>query len=324
MNLHDEIDKKANAWIMKEHESLTLQEEVLLQEWLENKQHKESYEVHKKVINECLNLDEQLIQELEDEVMETSFMSRYFHQYKYYAASIILVCFMALGIIEVQNYFIPTYENRIIASKEKILNIHLPDETIMDLDVQSEVKITYFNNKRDVELIKGKLLVWVSKDKERPFIIKSGKTLIEVLGTKFEVVKAEQKTKINVVEGLVRVNHIYNHNEDTKALIQLKKAQTFTVNDSGRVENYDRVSFDKIAIWREDEIFFNKTTLEQACNMLEPYSNQKVLFDNETLANLTVSGKFSTLHFESFLKSIELIYPIKRVYEGKIIRIVKK
>ncbi|MFX4232137.1 FecR domain-containing protein, partial [Aliarcobacter butzleri] len=65
-----------------------------------------------------------------------------------------------------------------------------------------------------------------------------------------------------------------------------------------------------IATWKNDLIKFNKTRLEDASSMFERYSNNKMIIEDEKSSNLKISGKFSTLHYDSFLKSIEMIYPV--------------
>lgn len=322
MNLQNEIDKKANHWLIKESEGLSKKEENELRLWLENKNHKKAYEENKQLINECLELDEDFIIELEEEVLNDRRNISFFHRTKYLVASIAILCIIALSTFEINKYFISTFSQDYLTTNEKYLNISLPDNTIVDLDKNSQMNITYYNTKRVVNLSNGNALFSVLRNAEKPFYVKTKNTLIEVLGTKFEVITYDDKTVVNVFDGLVQVSHIDGF--DKKILAQLKKSESFILNNQGVILNKDLIDINEIATWKRDIIKFDKTTLKDATSMFERYSNNKIQFENEKLAELKISGKFSTLNYDSFLESIKLIYPIKIKKEGNIIKISKK
>ena len=95
------------------------------------------------------------------------------------------------------------------------------------------------------------------------------------------------------------------------------------LNNLGKVLHYDKVNIKDIASWKNDIIKFNKTSLKDAGLMFERYSNQKIIFDTYELSQLKISGKFSTSHFKNFLESIELIYSLKIIKEGNLIKVSK-
>lgn len=326
MNLQNEIDKIANLWIIKENEGFSPKEKSDFDTWLKNKNHKISYEENKYLINECLTLDDEFIKEMQDDIKKEEYIEprNIFYRSKYLVASILIACIFSFAAFEINKYFQVTFEENFVSLDKKIVNISLPDKSIIDLDVKSQIQIAYYRDRRTVILKKGKALFYVSKNKSKPFLVKSGNTLIEVLGTKFEVVNINNSTKINVIEGLVRVNYIYNEKGDKKALAQLTKSQSFTLNNLGKVLSYGNVDTKKIANWKNDIIVFDKTTLKNAVKIFKRYTNQKIEFETHELSQFKISGKFSTLHYKSFLEAIELIYPIKTKIEGDLIKIVKK
>ncbi|MFX4232133.1 FecR domain-containing protein, partial [Aliarcobacter butzleri] len=82
-----------------------------------------------------------------------------------------------------------------------------------DLDKESQINISYYETKRVIDLEDGNAMFSVSKDKAKPYLIKTQNTLIEVLGTKFEVINIDNKTGINVLEGVVEVGYLSNINK---------------------------------------------------------------------------------------------------------------
>jgi transmembrane sensor len=322
MNLHDEIDKKANFWLIKQNEGIKKEEQKEFDFWLENKNHKKAYDENKQLINECLSLDDNFIEELENEIFSEDKKISFFKRNKHLVASIILFCILVIGGYEIDKYFIPTFSQNFVSVNEKILNIQLPDKSIIDLDKKSQIRISYYQTKRVIELKGGNALFSVSKDKQKPFLVKTKDTLVEVLGTKFEIITFDDKTTINVLDGVVQVSHLDKYNKTF--LAKLRKSESFTLNNQGAILNHGKIDTSEIAIWKKDIIKFNRTTLKDASSMFERYTNNKMIFGNDKLSELKISGKFLTLHYDSFLESIKLIYPIKVRKQGDVVKIQKK
>ncbi|WP_323589722.1 FecR family protein [Aliarcobacter butzleri] len=322
MNLKNEIEKKANFWLIRQKEGLTSFEQKEFELWLENKHHKKIYEENRNLINDCLSLDDDFIKELEDEVLKDIKTKSYFN-FKYIAASVAILFTIIFSGYEIKRYFIPNLTQSFVSVDDKILNIVFPDNSIIDLDKKSQIKISYYDTKRVVDLEDGNAMFSVSKDKAKPFLIKTQNTLIEVLGTKFEVINFDNKTVVNVLEGVVQVSYLSNIFK-TQTLAKLEKSQSLILDNEEKVYIQEIIDTNEIATWKNDLIKFNKTSLEDASSMFERYSNNKMIFEDEKSSKLKISGKFSTLHYDSFLKSIEMIYPVKIIKDGNIIRISKK
>lgn len=329
MNLQNEIDKTANFWIIKENEGLSSKEKEQLNLWLENKNHKKAYEKNKELVSNFMSLDDEFLKEMDEEIQdeldsfEKEKKQSFFSKYKYMAASFIVSCILAFSAFEVNSYYKPTFTKTYVSVDKKIINIVLPDSSSIDLDIKSQIEVAYYKGERTVELLNGKAFFDVAKDKKRAFLIKSNNTLIEVLGTKFEVVKENNLTKVNVLEGLVRVNYIYNSNGDKKAILQLTKNDSLIINNLGKVLSFKKIETNTIASWKNDIINFNKSTLKEASLIFQRYANLDIKFENYELSQLKISGKFSTLHYDSFFEAIDLIYNLKVLKEGNLVKISK-
>ena len=104
----------------------------------------------------------------------------------------------------------------------------MPDNTIVSLDAQTKMEIKYFNDKREVTLLKGNVMFDIGEDKKRPFIIYTKTNIIEDIGTSFEVGIKEKNTTVKVKEGVVRISRIYNEKKDSNALYVLRKEDAET------------------------------------------------------------------------------------------------
>lgn len=315
MNLHTshhEIEESAQRWVMRENEGLSGSERRELELWLKNREHQEVYEEQKKLIGECLDLDDEFIRELEEEAetprQKSSFLAL--------LVAACLVVFVGWGIKD--YYFEPIFEQEYVSHHQKLLNIVLPDDSVIDLDIKSSLKIAYYKHKREVELLAGKALFSVEKEAKKPFIVRVGGAQIEVVGTKFEVANIENRLSVNVLEGVVMVK------TEGRSVYQLGAAQAIAFDSHGEVQSFGAINTQKIADWKNDTLFFDKTTLGDAAAQFEYYTGKRIVFEDARVAHLKMSGKFSTSHFRGFLDSIELIHPVKIRQEEQTIKIVKK
>lgn len=321
MNKKSNINLEANKWIIKINEGLNQEEKAEFEIWLKDKNNKNAYENYKNLLKECLELDDDFINDLKNEALRAN---NAFYKSKFIAASVVFFAVILIAIFKIYSPQKPSFSQNLISKNEKILNIILPDNSLIDLDVKSEAKVDYYDDKRFVEIIKGIAFFDVAKDKTRAFIVKAGKIKINAIGTKFEVINLNENIVINLLEGMLRINYTYDEKNDKSQTIKyLQAAQSLTLDDTGKVIKYAKTDINKMTIWKKDIIEFNKTTLKQAFEMFERYSNQKAKFQTKELSLLKISGKFSTLHYDSFLESIELIYPVKVLREKNNIKIIK-
>ncbi|RXJ91793.1 siderophore-interacting protein [Arcobacter sp. CECT 8983] len=318
MDLLEEIDKKAISWIIKEQEGLSLKEKNDLKKWLENINHANSYNENKKLFFDCKNLDEEFL----NECLDNTHNSNIFYKSKYLVASIIALLFVCAFLLE-QNKNKILFSKEFSSKNEKILNIALEDSSLIDLDIKSKMKVEYYKNKRVVNFHEGKAFFSVAKDKNRPFFIKMKNAQIEVLGTKFEVSNLNDKVSINVLSGIVKVSHI-SDSKKKKDLIQLKKSESFSLDNKGNILDFKKTNLSQIASWKNDLIYFENHTLKDAVSFFQRYINKKVEFDSYELSQQKISGKFSTKNFDGFIDSIKLLYSLKIEEKEKILKISKK
>ena len=71
------------------------------------------------------------IKELEDEILQDIKTKSYF-RFKYIAASVAILCTIIFSGYEIKRYFIPNFTQSFVSVDDKILNIVLPDNSIID------------------------------------------------------------------------------------------------------------------------------------------------------------------------------------------------
>lgn len=80
----------------------------------------------------------------------------------------------------------------------------LPDGSTLQLNTYSSAEVRYTADGRRVELVRGEAYFKVTKDAQRPFVVRAGGVEARALGTAFVVRRREQETELVVTEGRVK------------------------------------------------------------------------------------------------------------------------
>lgn len=81
----------------------------------------------------------------------------------------------------------------------------LADGSVLELDTDSAVRVRLGSDRRDIELLRGRLAIAVAKDPTRPLHVRAGNVDAMAVGTRFVVDRGDVGTEIGVHEGIVRV-----------------------------------------------------------------------------------------------------------------------
>lgn len=84
-------------------------------------------------------------------------------------------------------------------------SLRLEDGSTVEINARSRIAIRYSEHERHIELLDGQALFHVAKNKTRPFIVRSGPTQIQAVGTQFDVYRKKSGTVVTVLEGRVAV-----------------------------------------------------------------------------------------------------------------------
>lgn len=320
--MEDNIKDKAIYWVTCQKEGLTLQEKEELELWLE------SNIEHKKAFDEAKNIHN-IFQDIPKNYSQTLSIKAHYgaKKIKFVEKTLkpIISCAAVIFTLFIgYDNFIPNYEKSYQTQYTNLKKELLPDGSTISLDAKSNIQIEYFKNKRKVLLQNGQALFEVEKDKDRPFIITSGKTSIEVVGTKFEVINLNESTTVSVLEGIVKVGYIRNILLPIQDVTLLEKGDKIIIDNTGKINYLGKTEIQEIAPWRNDELIFRKITLKDAFKNFARYQDIEAEFITKDIENSLFSGKFNTKEIDKFLFAIQKIYPIKikkeqnKIYISKI------
>lgn len=192
--------------------------------------------------------------------------------------------------------------------------VMLADHSRVALNTNSELEVKYSKAERRVVLDHGEALFEVTHDSARPFLVVSGDEIVRAIGTKFVVRHEDGETRVTLLSGRVQV---FGPQAPRRApLVVLQPGQRVTVTTNAGA-SLDTPSLDAAVAWRRGEIVFDNSTLIDAAQELNRYSNDHLVIADPQIASLRVSGVFSTNDVPEVAKAFAALYHLKVEQDGK-------
>jgi len=164
----------------------------------------------------------------------------------------------------------------------KPLSQKLADGSVLELDTDSAVRVRLSPERRDIELIRGRLAIAVAKDPNRPLHVRSGDVDAMAVGTRFVVDRGDLGTEVGVHEGIVRVTAA-----DGKPVDLGAGQQAFVGNDSGATRVGALASNDG---WTRGMLSVEQMPLAKVLAELDRYLPERIILADETHAAMPITA----------------------------------
>lgn len=183
----------------------------------------------------------------------------------------------------------------------EIRSFELNDGSVIYLNTQSEVRTHLSKRAREIELVSGEALFKVTRDPSRPFRVTAGNTVIQALGTQFNVRRQGQNATVAVLEGAVRIVS----GSASARPSDLVAGQGAYIAESGNVTRLPEVDEAKVTAWRERRLLFENDSLADIAAEFNRY-NDKPHFriEGSDVAAMRFTGVFDAEAPESFIRVI--------------------
>jgi len=195
----------------------------------------------------------------------------------------------------------PHYETAIGEQRDVLL----PDGSRITLNTDTKVTVRYAASVRRIDLERGEAVFSVKHDAQRPFDVAAGATVTRALGTEFNVDMRQDRIRVSVIEGVVRVSATGDAGTgESPAIPALTKGRTAEMRrDDGRIAE-TAADLNRIHAWRARRLEFSDTSLPDALAEFNRYSTAHVVIGTPELQSVRVSGVFSIGDTEAFLFSL--------------------
>ncbi|WP_091151033.1 FecR family protein [Mucilaginibacter pineti] len=209
--------------------------------------------------------------------------------------------------------------NTLSTTSGETYQVRLPDGS--DVWLNSASSLTYKaslneQGKRIVNLT-GEAYFQVAKDKAHPFIVKTNKQEIEVLGTHFNVnsYNDEPAVATTLVEGSVKVTS-GNSKQTIKPGEQAK-------SNGGDIK-VNEVDIENVTDWKEGDFYLNHVNFKTAMRKIARWYNVEIIYDASVPADIESGGWISRNNkLSAVLESIETSGLVHFKVEGNKIYVSK-
>jgi transmembrane sensor len=193
------------------------------------------------------------------------------------------------------------------------LTRHLPDNSVVKLDTDTEVSVRFDRTQRVVRVISGRAEFKVAHEPQRKFLVQAGALGITDVGTVFDVFARAGSTVVTVLEGRVAVAVEPQKGAPPPAFasVEVAAGQEVRVDNDSWPPIYTRVDVQQATAWLRRQIVFENEPLERVAAEFNRYAATPIEIDSTELRTLAVSGVFAaddTESFIDFLRSLDGVH----------------
>ncbi|QNL48670.1 FecR family protein [Olivibacter sp. SDN3] len=218
----------------------------------------------------------------------------------------------------------------IIAEKGVRKKLHLPDGTAVWLNADSRLSYNDFEKEGErLVNLTGEAYFDVTKNKHKPFIIKTDKLAISVLGTAFNV-KAypnDQQTEATLISGAIELAI----KDRPKEKIQLKPSEkvevlhndqvikpnkkgegslVFTLSNLSKVQMKDQEYIQETS-WIENKLIFKNERMEELLPKLERWYNVNIRISDPKIRQYRYTANIAGEDIKQLLDAMQLVKPFQ-------------
>ena len=233
-------------------------------------------------------------------------------------ASIVLAA--AAALFYLQTVQAPTYATAIGEQR----SLALIDGSTVELNSRSKIVVRYSPQGRNVELLQGQALFRVAKDASRPFIVKTGATLVRAVGTEFDVNQKRDGTVVTVVEGRVAIltdHALPDPGAPPSAIDEPRRSNLeFPTVPKEQVGNILVAAGEQLTVtpklikiaehpnianataWTQRQLVFESASLADVADEFNRYNDRQLIVADPMLETFHVSGVFSSTDPASLIR----------------------
>ncbi|HMI05048.1 MAG TPA: FecR domain-containing protein [Pedobacter sp.] len=202
--------------------------------------------------------------------------------------------------------------NTLSTVKGQQYQVILPDGSKVWLNAASSITYpaNFANLKNRMVQLSGEAYFEVAKDKSHPFIVKTDRQQVEVLGTHFNVNSYgdEGATRTTLLEGSVKIL------SDKGQKVLLPGQQSQLAKNTLKVSSAD---VNETVAWKNGDFIFNNEAFGSILRQLSRWYNVEII-DNGSHSELHLSGTISrSKNMSTVLKALEVTGKVKFKIEGK-------
>ncbi|UAJ12377.1 FecR family protein [Glacieibacterium megasporae] len=191
--------------------------------------------------------------------------------------------------------------------------IRLADGSRVHINSDSSLIARVDTTRRQLELERGEAYFEVAHDPSLPFIVRTNRGRIVATGTRFDVDRRDNETRVVLTDGRVRIYD--GPDAEARPAVFLNPGEAITL---GRVP-YDtprHVNIEMVMNWLSGHLVFHQTPLAVAIAEMNRYTVRKIRLDASGLRDAEVDGRFEIGDVDGFLGAVTELFPLHAVKDA--------
>jgi len=249
----------------------------------------------------------------------------------------------AMLVMAVGFWFVPSFQHtgpEIYSTKiGEQKHIQLTDTSTIFLNTNSQVEVSYSDQRREVTLVRGEAHFDVFHQPSRPFEVYAGGGLVRALGTAFSVHISSINIEVIVTEGVVEVDALTEASDQERPTAGQRrnpeKEKTARVGntdglgkvrvEAGSMATFDHHQIEEVRLlieeqieeklsWRQGVLVFKNESLQQVVAEVSRYVDLKIVIPERKSRELKVGGIFKVGDTESMFEALREGFNIHAEY----------
>ncbi|MBL8271700.1 FecR family protein [Steroidobacter sp.] len=224
------------------------------------------------------------------------------------AASVLLAVF--IGVTWLRPGAAPLIYSTAVGEQKSFT---LADGSVVTLNAVSRLEVKYSPEYRDIQLQSGEALFDVAKNPHRPFRVLTADSVIQAVGTRFNVRHREDDTTVTVLEGRVKVAAAATPPTAGAEVRTASGSTSWTPVAAGEsaklagpgVIDVAAVDANLNTAWRERRLVFASRPLDEVVAEFNLYNPMPLTIRDPALHEVRISGAFYANDPNSFAMFLE-------------------
>lgn len=193
--------------------------------------------------------------------------------------------------------------------------LKLEDGSVIYLNTQSRVDVHYSPHVRAIDLREGEAMFNVEHDPARPFRVMAGATVIQAVGTRFNVYRSSTGAVVSVVEGVVQISPeasspvrvnppaqdvVSKPSEPHRA--RVSAGEQAQIARDGAIVTHSVPDLARLVAWRERRLVFRGDSLEEVATQFNRYNAVQIHIEDGALRDRQITGVFDADDPRSFIQ----------------------
>ena len=212
--------------------------------------------------------------------------------------------------------------------------VTLNDGSTVLLNTNSQIKVDYSDQARNITLVKGQAHFEVKPNPSQPFNVYAGTGLVKAVGTAFSVYLQPEIIEVTVTEGTVELSALSQPSPLTpsvpeSSLIADARVTKLTLLDAGQNARMDQSSksiehletvdapaiIQKLA-WHQGLLRFSGDPLVEVVAEISRYTDLKIIIQDPAIRDLRIGGFFKVGEIDKMFQALETSFGVRVEHKG--------